>query len=106
MLHESVEYRRLLGQWFPLLMVLMPDHVHMLLRFPLSVRMKKVVSDWKQYTAKRIDIRWQRDFFEHRLRSDESLMEKAAYIRNNPVRKQLVDVPTAWPYTWSWENNW
>jgi len=37
-------------------------------------------------------IKWQRDFFEHRLRSDESWREKADYILANPVRKGLVAV--------------
>lgn len=35
--------------------------------------------------------RWQRDFFDHRLRSIESAAEKAQYIRMNPVRAGLVN---------------
>src|SRR5438094_7833135 len=45
---------------------------------------------WKEWTAKELDIVWQRDFFEHRLRNDESRREKADYILQNPVRKKLV----------------
>jgi putative transposase len=43
-------------------------------------------------------IEWQRDFFEHRLRSDESWREKANYILANPVRKGLVTEVSRWPY--------
>jgi hypothetical protein len=43
-------------------------------------------------------IEWQRDFFEHRLRSDESWREKANYILANPVRKGLVAEISQWPY--------
>jgi hypothetical protein len=41
---------------------------------------------------------WQRDFFDHRLRDDESFEEKAAYILNNPVRAGLVNRFEDWPY--------
>ena len=41
---------------------------------------------------------WQRDFFEHRLRSDESWREKADYILANPVRKGLITEVSQWPY--------
>ena len=43
-------------------------------------------------------IEWQRDFFEHRLRSDESWREKADYILANPVRKGLVAQVSQWPH--------
>jgi len=42
-------------------------------------------------------IEWQRDFFEHRLRSAESWREKADYIRANPVRKGLEAQVSQWP---------
>jgi len=60
--------------------------------------MKKVVSDLKAWLAKKHGVRWQRDFFDHRLRSWESAEEKGAYIRANPVRAGLVEEGGAWPY--------
>ena len=62
--------------------------------------MKKTLIDWKRYTCIKGGINWQRDFFDHRLRCDESYIEKAYYIRNNPVRAGLVDNPQDWPYVW------
>jgi hypothetical protein len=41
----------------------------------------------------------QRNFFEHRLRSEESVQEKAAYILQNPVRAGLVAEGCAWLFT-------
>ena len=41
---------------------------------------------------------WQPEFFDHLLRSDESLREKIAYVHNNPVRAGLVKDPKDWPY--------
>jgi len=52
--------------------------------------MDKVVSAWKRYLARQESIQWQRDFFDHRLRSRESLNQKSEYILQNPVRAGLV----------------
>jgi putative transposase len=84
--------------WGLPLFLLMPDHLHMLAIFGPDANMSKVVRSWKRYTARHVGIRWQRDFFDHRLRSDESLEEKAAYILNNPVRAGLVTRSEDWPY--------
>ena len=84
----------------PLLFVVMPDHVHGFFRFPVEPGMASTVAAWKRLTARRYGAEWQRDFFDHRLRSDESFEEKAAYIRENPVRKGLVTEAAAWPYVW------
>jgi len=47
-----------------------------------------------------LGIGWQRDFFDHRLRKNEAYLEKAAYIRMNPVRAGLVASAEDWPYVW------
>jgi hypothetical protein len=60
--------------------------------------MEKVVRSWKRHTARHLGVHWQRDFFDHRLRSDESFEEKAAYILNNPARAGLVARSEDWPY--------
>ena len=41
---------------------------------------------------------WQEEFFDHVLRSDESYAEKWSYVRNNPVRKELVANVEDWPW--------
>src|ERR1039457_5271906 len=84
--------------WGLPLLLLMPDHLHMLATFGPDASMEKVIRNWKRHTARNIGIRWQRDFFDHRLRSDESFEEKAAYILHNPVRARLVTRFEDWPY--------
>jgi REP-associated tyrosine transposase len=84
--------------WGLPLFLLMPDHVHMLATFGPNAGMGKVIRNWKRHTARHTGIRWQRDFFDHRLRNDESLEEKAAYILNNPVRAGLVAQTEDWPH--------
>ena len=100
-LFETVHYRQERFLWWPYLFLLMPDHLHALLSFPPSDKpIRTVVSKWKEWTAKDIGIEWQSDFFEHRLRQDESRMEKADYILANPVRAKLVSKPEDWPYVY------
>src|SRR5438477_7255935 len=85
-LFETVRHRQEKFLWWPYLFLLMPDHLHALLSFTASGKsLKLVVSKWKEWTAKVLGIVWQRDFFEHRLRHDESRREKADYILQNPV---------------------
>ena len=63
--------------------------------------MRRVVSNFKENTAKRTGITWQRDFFDHRLRDQKALQLKADYIRQNPVRAGLITTANAWPYLWT-----
>ena len=96
---ETVRHRNAQGIWYAHLVLIMPDHVHLLLSFPQTEkRIQMVVSKWKEWTAKTLKIDWQRDFFEHRLRREESFREKADYILANPVRAGLAEKPEDWPY--------
>ncbi len=78
----------------------MPDHLHALISFPYERPMKQIIADWKRFLATNLNIDWQRDFFDHRLRRDESFVQKADYIRANPVRAGLVSSIEDWPYFW------
>ena len=42
---------------------------------------------------------WQRSFFDHKLRSKESLRRKCAYIWNNSVRSGLAKNPEDYPWS-------
>jgi putative transposase len=76
----------------------MLDHVHLLIGIGGETRLSDVIRDFKRITAKRTGIQWQRDYFDHRIRRDESLAEKADYILNSPVRAGLVKAVQQWPY--------
>jgi len=41
---------------------------------------------------------WQKGFFDHLLRSEESHAEKWQYVRENPVRAGLCLTAEEWPY--------
>ena len=99
LLFETIKHRNAAGVWYVHLALLMPDHLHLLVSFPQTdKRVQTVVSKWKEWTTKTLKISWQRDFFEHRLRQEESLSEKADYILLNPVRADLVESAEDWPY--------
>jgi REP element-mobilizing transposase RayT len=98
---ETVSYRQEKLLWWPYVFLLMPDHLHALLSFPPSDKsIKLIMSKWKERTAKEIGVLWQGDFFEHRLRHDESRRQKADYILENPVRKGLMSRAEDWPYVY------
>jgi putative transposase len=96
---EAVAHRHDNGVWWCRLFVVMPDHVHGLIRFPSRENpMARGISEFKKFTARTLGIRWQKDFFDHRLRREESEREKANYILRNPERAGLVAQWEQWPH--------
>jgi len=87
-----------LGRWYLWMLLIMPDHIHLIATFDLNRGVRHTVSAWKSYQAKTYGIEWQSDFFEHRLRDEAEFIEKASYIRMNPVRKGLISMAEKWPY--------
>lgn len=82
-----------------LLFLVRPDHVHSLFHFHDPAHpMRKALLDFKRWTARTGGFHWQTDFFDHRLRGDESAREKADYILMNSVRAGLVESPDEWPH--------
>jgi hypothetical protein len=97
LMDSVVEYTRR-QIWWPTLFLLMPDHIHALLSFHPQRRMSRVVGDWKKWNRQRCGVLWQENFFDHRIRHNESLEEKVAYIRRNPAVKGLCQGSEDWPW--------
>jgi putative transposase len=85
-------------RWHLKLLLLMPDHLHMLIGIPGDAQLANLIRDFKRITTRIANITWQRNFFDHRLRHDESENEKVAYIRANPVRARLIEPKDHWPF--------
>lgn len=92
--------------WVVAKVCFMPDHVHLLLS-PMREREQSIsqfMQRWKTSVALRLknlvdgEI-WQREFFDHLLRSEEKLDEKWNYIRENPVRAGLCAGAGDYPYS-------
>lgn len=86
------------GTWYARILLIMPDHLHALIAFPNTAEIRATWRTWKRYTSRDGTVSWQRDHFGHRLRSDESLEEKACYFRENPLRKGLTADARLWPW--------
>ncbi len=86
--------------------VIMPDHVHFFCTDAASTTtLSKMIGSWKQWSAKELaaclGVRapvWQKEFFDHLLRSNESYSEKWNYVLQNPVRAELVLDADQWLY--------
>jgi REP element-mobilizing transposase RayT len=89
--------------------VIMPEHAHLLLtplgdeRGPFSLA--EIMFGIKRGSAAAINEAlarrghvWQDEYFDHVLRSVESLNAKAEYIRQNPVRRGIVERPEDYPW--------
>lgn len=76
----------------------MPDHLHALVGIAGEDSLTKLIRDFKRVTARLARIQWQRNFFDHRLRHDESLREKEDYIHENPIRAELISAGEFWPF--------
>jgi REP element-mobilizing transposase RayT len=96
----SVDRYAQLGHWYPWLFIVMPDHVHLIASINRAHGLRRIIAAWKSYQAKQLGIVWQAGFFEHRLRTADEFVEKAVYIRRNPVRKGLATDEAVWPYLW------
>jgi putative transposase len=88
---DTLRHREAQGDIRCRMVLAMPDHLHGLFSFPFG-GMAKQISLVKEWVAKKAGVRWQRDFFDHRIRSWESGLEKAEYVRENPVRGGLGSV--------------
>jgi len=83
----------------------MPDHVHVLLtpldganivRFVQAVKSRTTHAYWALGGEGKL---WQRGFFDHVVRRDESTSRIAEYILANPVRAGLVESALAYPFS-------
>lgn len=88
----------LMGDAKTLAWVLMPDHLHWLLRLGEQAQLAEVVRRVKSCSAVEINRLLQRDgpvwmpaFHDHVLRDDEDVRTVARYLAANPLKAGLVD---------------
>jgi putative transposase len=93
---QSVSHYESLQKWHCRVFLLMPDHLHALLAFPIEPGMSLTIRSWKAYHAKTCGVKWQTNYFDHRIRSSDELERKALYIRQNPVVKGLCGSAGEW----------
>ena len=101
--HQSLQAAWQSAQaWLVGYYLLMHDHLHLFCApKDLNFTLEQWVVFWK-LEFRRLhnapQCRWQSHFFDYRLRRQESYSEKWSYVRENPLRKGLVQKAEAWPY--------
>ena len=92
--------------------VVMPDHAHLLLTPTFQYRgityaLCEITKGIKGSSGREINKLldrtgrvWQKESFDHELRSDENTRKTAEYIVQNPVRKGLCCSPDEYPWVW------
>ncbi len=81
----------------------MPNHVHVVLRPVSPNRLADILHSWKSFTAKRADDVlglvgkfWQREYYDHLVRSEEDLDRVVCYVVSNPGKAGLE----GWKWVW------
>ena len=86
---------------------IMPEHLHTLVQDDDAVDFVRLIKGRSVPAARRCERSrklWQRSFFDHGLRREESFEHAARYILENPVRAGLVE--HAADYRWSGSSVW
>jgi putative transposase len=84
--------------------VIMPEHLHLFVALEQTRRLSNWMKSLKNSLSKALRAtairapHWQKGFFDHVLRSDESYSQKWEYVRDNPVRAGLTKTWEEWPY--------
>ena len=108
-LFSTVRHYMKIGKWRVALFLVMPDHLHFIVHVSIGggfggqgsarpTSLESVVADFKHAVSRRFGLRFQRDFWDTRLRDDAHYAEKFRYICNNPVRKELCATARDWPH--------
>jgi REP element-mobilizing transposase RayT len=106
-IEDELKFREITKEINLLCYCIMPDHLHILLSLTEDYHksLQNWVSAFKRYTTRVINelfgIKplWQKNFYDHVVRKEESLIKIAEYIVNNPVRKGIVSEWEEYPYS-------
>ena len=85
--------------------VIMPDHIHLFCTPMLAESPGPIMQwtgAWKRLASARCPLlagQWQRDGWDTQMRNAVHYHRKLEYVRQNPVRKQLVLHAEEWPYS-------
>jgi putative transposase len=88
--------------------IVMPDHIHAVLKLLEDQTLKYIMRSFKGYTGNMIkqslDVTnqhiWQSQYYDHLIRKNESYTEIMKYCLYNPVRKGIVKEPQDYPFWW------
>ena len=82
----------------------MPDHQHLIITgtfdhsnvWGAMVKYKQKTGFWM--SMNKPEMKWQKDFYDHIIRTSENIRSQVKYILDNPVRKGLVSFWQEYPF--------
>ena len=90
--------------------VVMPNHIHVLLRQVSGFKLEKIIHSLKSFTAQesnkvlgREGKFWMREAFDRYIRDEEHFGRALRYIENNPVKAKLCVRPEDWEFSSAWD---
>jgi len=95
--------------WRPRTAVVMPDHIHLLAELTDLQTLSGAVRLFKGRSAGLLrshDMKWQRGYYDHRLRPEDNVLSVFLYVFLNPFRAGLVDTTSRWPGYWCSDDDW
>lgn len=86
--------------------IVMPNHVHALLKVGNTTPLSKIIQNWKSISAmaankmlKRSGDFWQQDYWDTFMRNEEQTRKAIRYIEHNPVKAKLCRAVEDWPFS-------
>ncbi len=86
--------------------VIMPNHVHLLLRPKENFDVSKIMHSIKSFTANKANKLlnrkgdfWQHESFDRFIRNYKHFERVVSYIENNPVKANLCEKPSDWKFS-------
>jgi REP element-mobilizing transposase RayT len=80
----------------------MPNHVHVVFSPIADRKLSEILHSWKSFSAEKANALlqrsgrfWQREYFDHLVRSEASLEKIIDYVKRNPEKAGLKDWPWA-----------
>jgi REP element-mobilizing transposase RayT len=98
---ETIQFFRRQGEVEVYGYVVMPDHVHVLLKLLSPLTLSRWLNRFKSYVAHKLGFGtiWQRGCWSEVIDKDHFVRQKLNYIHENPVRARITE--TAVDYKWS-----
>ena len=99
------------GLWRVRVATIMPEHVHLLATLGEDRSLPGALRIFKGGLApvlRTMGLRWQRGYFDHRMRRSEDRLPVIMYVYLNPYRARLISADQKWawfrcaPEDWSW----
>lgn len=96
-------------EWHLRTAVVMPDHIHLVAELRSAVNLADAVRQFKgplSVRIRKVKRKWQRGYYDHRLRRNENLLPIFLYVFLNPYRAGLVPADQSWPGYYCTSDDW